>query len=168
MPSFFELTPDYQLELAKRQIFHLVKQLFKKFCFVSVWIRLLLNILTLPVNWISRQNIILEKVEYVIVNLLPLAHTAFGQRAFFFFNITTAARGHETGRSGWGLVVWGLFCARCSELGPPAPGCLPGMGQGRATGGWGCPALSPPLGYSGSYSCWLWSCLFVIQDPLLY
>jgi len=28
MPTFFELTLDYQLELAKRQIFHVVKQLF--------------------------------------------------------------------------------------------------------------------------------------------
>lgn len=70
--------------------------------------RLLPNILTLLVNWISWQNIILEMLKYVIVNLLPLAHTAFGQNAFLFFGIITADRSHETGRSSWGSDELGL------------------------------------------------------------
>lgn len=83
---------------------------------MSVWIRLLPNILTLLVNWISWQNIILEMLKYVTLNLFPLAHAASGQNTFLFFSIATVDSSHETGRSSRGLVTWSLFCATCSEL----------------------------------------------------
>lgn len=83
---------------------------------MSVWIRLLPNILTLLVNWISWQNIILEMLKYVTLNLFPLAHAASGQNTFLFFSIATVDSNHETGRSSRGLVTWSLFCATCSEL----------------------------------------------------
>lgn len=152
MPGFFELTLGYQLELVKRQIFHVVKQLFFfnffffKLYFVSVWISLLPNILTFPVNWISWQNITLEMLKDVTVNLLPFVHTAFGQNAFLFFSIITADRSHGAGGICWESEDLGLFCATCSELrAPQALRCLPGVCRGSATGGWGCPALPPPL-----------------------
>lgn len=55
-------------------------------------------------------------LKCVIVNLLPLAHTAFGQNALFFFSISTADTSCETGRSSWGaddpvLVPWNVLWA---------------------------------------------------------
>lgn len=123
--------------------------------------------MTLPENWISWQNIILEMLKYVTVNLFPFAHTASGQNGFLFFTITAVDSSHETGSSSWRSDDVGLVLCHMLEATGPS-----GSQVSRQCHLWlrlPCSASSLVLYqspvYSGFFSCWLWSYLFVIQNP---
>lgn len=80
-------------------------------------------------------------LKYVIVNLLPLAHAAFGQNTFLFLSISAADTSCKTGRSSCGLLMQCLFHGMCCEPWQ-APGYQPGRCQGSAM--LAEPAPSPP------------------------
>lgn len=99
-------------------------------------------------------------LKYVIVNLLPLAHTAFGRNAFL--SISTADTSCETGRSSWGaddpvLVPWNVQWA----VGP-AGSWVSARQVSRQCHCWLSllhllPCFPSSLVYSLYCSCWLWS-----------
>lgn len=99
-------------------------------------------------------------LKCVIVNLLPLAHTAFGQNALFFLSISTADTSCETGRSSCGaddpvLVPWKVLWAMAGSW-------VPARQVSRQCHCWLSLlhlflCLPSSLVYSLCCFCWLWS-----------